>query len=64
MLKVHMHDGTVHNIPLEDRTAAGLAEQLALLFARGGHILAMRVDDALPVEDKGKRPRKQKATTE
>ena len=46
MLKVYMHDGTVHNIPLDERSAAGLAEQMAILFARGGRVLSMRLDDA------------------
>ena len=46
MLRIHLHDGTVHSIPLIERSAAGLAEQLAVLFASGGNVLSMRVDGA------------------
>jgi hypothetical protein len=45
MLRIFMHNGTIHNIPLIDRTAEGLAEQLSFLLAAGGNVLAMRVED-------------------
>lgn len=50
MLKIYLANATVHSIPLENRTAAGLGEQLAALFGAGGDVLSMRIEETAEPE--------------
>ena len=54
---------TVHNVPLDNRSAEDLAEQLCLLLNGGANILGLRVEGSPEPEIKKGSGRK-RATTE